>query len=80
MEGFKPETRIPHCLFRAKYFGDLATIPDLECSVAILGAKVPRKFAIDFIPSREMTDSVQQPSTSKRRFLSTVGGGYDLSK
>ena len=64
VDSFKPKRRaIPHCHFKAKFTGDLANIPDLECLVEVLGARKPHnKFTIDISPMLEAADP-SPPST-----------------
>ena len=53
MDSFIPrETSwIPYSHFRAKFHGDLSTVPDLEFKVDVVGAKSPHhKFTVDIIP------------------------------
>ena len=73
VDCFKPGNRIPHCHLKAKFAGDLANIPDLECHVDLLGAREPyNKFTIDITPDPSPPPTVPSSgsassSHSKRR-------------
>ena len=50
VDAFSQDKMVPHCHYKAKTSGNLATVPDLECEIDIVGSKGSRKFQIDFTP------------------------------
>ena len=50
VDDFSQDKMVPHCHYKAKTSGNLATVPDLECEIDILGSKRSRKLKIDFTP------------------------------
>ena len=78
VDCFRPGREIPHCHLKAKFTGDLANIPDLECHVNVLGAREPHnKFVIDISPMPGAADPSPPPvvlstsSTSTKRIVHT---------
>ena len=86
VDCFRPGREIPHCHLKAKFTGDLANIPDLECHVDVLGAREPHnKFVIDISPMPGAPDPSPPhmvPSTSSKRAARTSEseGAYRTSK
>ena len=77
---------IPYCHLKAKFAGDLANIPDLECHVDVLGAREPHnEFTIDITPMLGVSDPSPPPivpsssstssSHSKRRVHTSQSEG-----
>ena len=72
VDCFRPGRAIPHCHLKAKFTGDLANIPDLECHVDVLGAREPHNvFTIDISPMLGASDPSPPPTVPSTSSAST---------
>ena len=73
VDSFEADRRIiPHCHLKAKFTGDVANIPDLECHVDMLGAREPHnEFTIDIIPNPGSADPSPPPTVLSTSSAST---------
>ena len=72
VDCFRPGKRVPHCHLKAKFTGDLANIPDLECHVDVLGAREPHnEFTIDISPMLGVSDPLPPPVVQSSSSMSS---------